>query len=278
MKKKWFTLAGVGVLACALVLGGCGEDKKPAASATTGDKVVVKIGASPVPHAEILEQVKDKLAKEGVELKVIEFTDYIQPNMALSDKELDANYFQHKPYLDNFAQEHNLKLAVLGSVHLEPMGVYSRSLKEFNPMNVPEGAKVAIPNDPTNGGRALLLLQQAGLIHLKSDAGILATVADIDENPRNLQFSELEAAQIPRALDDVALAVINTNYAIEAGLNPKDDALVLEDENSPYTNIVAIREGDENRPELQKLLQALQSDDVKKFINEKYKGAILPAF
>ncbi|MCI5836274.1 MAG: MetQ/NlpA family ABC transporter substrate-binding protein [Veillonellaceae bacterium] len=278
MKKKWFTLAGVGVLACALMLGGCGEDKKPAASSTAGDKVVVKVGASPVPHAEILEQVKDKLAKEGVELKVIEFTDYIQPNMALSDKELDANYFQHKPYLDNFAQEHNLKLAVLGAVHLEPMGVYSRSLKEFNPTDVPEGAKVAIPNDPTNGGRALLLLQQTGLIHLKSDAGILATVADIDENPRNLQFSELEAAQIPRALDDVALAVINTNYAIEAGLNPKDDALVLEDENSPYTNIVAIREGDENRPELQKLLQALQSDDVKKFINEKYKGAILPAF
>lgn len=272
--KKWFTLAGIGALACALILGGCGSsDPKPAQKA---DAVTIKVGASPVPHAEILKNIKDKLAKEGVNMEIIEFTDYIQPNLALKDKELDANYFQHVPYLENFSKEHNLKLVSLGGVHIEPMGIYSHHVKDLK--DLPKDAKVAIPNDPTNGGRALLLLQNAGLLKLDPAAGILANVTNIVENPKNLQFSELEAAQLPRSLDDVDIAVINTNYAIEAGLNPEKDALALEAKDSPYVNIVAIREGDENRPELKKLINALQSEATKKFIEEKYKGAIISAF
>lgn len=272
--KKWFTLAGIGLLAGALMLGGCTSDTAKPTKST--EMVTIKVGASPVPHAEILNNVKEKLAKEGIDLQVIEFTDYIQPNLALNDKELDANYFQHLPYLENFVQEHHLKLTSLGSVHLEPMGVYSHQLKNIS--EVANGAKVAIPNDPTNGGRALLLLQSVGLIKLDPSAGILANVTNITDNPKHLEFTELEAAQLPRSMDDVTLAVINTNYAIEAGLNPEKDAIALEAKDSPYVNIVAIREGDEKRPELQKLIKALQSEDTSRFIKEKYKGAILTAY
>lgn len=274
--KNWKTLAGVGIVAAAFALAGCGSDKQAPAGGESGKMVTIKVGASPVPHSEILNHIKDKLAKEGVKLDIVEFTDYIQPNLALNDKELDANFFQHTPYLENFAKEHNLNLVSLGKVHLEPMGIYSKKLKALN--DVKDGAKIAIPNDPTNGGRALLLLQSAQLIKLNPQAGILATVNDITANPKHLQFSELEAAQLPRSLDDVDLAVINTNYAIEADLNPEKDALHLESKDSPYANIVAVRAGDENRPELKKLMAALQSDDTRKFIQEKYKGAILPAF
>lgn len=274
--KNWKTLAGVGIVAAAFALAGCGSDKQAPAGGESGKMVTIKVGASPVPHSEILNHIKDNLAKEGVKLDIVEFTDYIQPNLALNDKELDANFFQHTPYLENFAKEHNLNLVSLGKVHLEPMGIYSKKLKALN--DVKDGAKIAIPNDPTNGGRALLLLQSAQLIKLNPQAGILATVNDITANPKHLQFSELEAAQLPRSLDDVDLAVINTNYAIEADLNPEKDALHLESKDSPYANIVAVRAGDENRPELKKLMAALQSDDTRKFIQEKYKGAILPAF
>lgn len=257
-------------------MAGCGND------AATGDKnaaegqVTLKVGASPVPHAEVLNNVKDALAKEGIKLEVVEFSDYIQPNMALSDKELDANYFQHKPYLDNFISEHQLKLVSVGAVHIEPMGIYSHSVTDL--AAVPQGSKVAIPNDPTNCGRALLLLQEAGLIKLNPNAGIMATVADITDNPKQLAFSELEAAQVPRSLDDVALAVINTNFAIEAGLTPSQDALQIESKESPYVNIVVVRQGDENRPEIQKLMKALQSQSTKDFLEKKYNGAIFPAF
>ncbi len=272
--KKWYSLAGIGMLACALVLGGCGgTEEKPA---KTEEAVTIKVGASPVPHAEILDNIKEKLANDGVNMEIIEFTDYIQPNLALNDKELDANYFQHIPYLENFAEEHELNLVNLGGVHIEPMGVYSNSLDNLDALA--DEAKVAIPNDPTNGGRALLLLQTAGLITLDPEAGILATVTDITDNPKQLQFAELEAAQIPRALDDVAIAVINTNYAIEAGLNPEADALQLEEKDSPYVNIVAVRAGDEEREELKKLLNALQSDETANYIKEKYNGAVITAF
>ena len=257
----------------------------PVAAATTTHppvhpvKQVITVGASPVPHGEILEQAKPLLEKEGIELKVVEFTDYVKPNMALNDKELDANFFQHVPYLEKFISEHKMDLVSAGKVHVEPMGVYSKTItdKDLNAA-LPNGSKVAIPNDPSNGGRALILLQKAGLITLKDPNNIYATKADIASNPKNLEFVELEAAQLPRSLDDVAIAVINTNYALEAGLDPLKGALYLEDKDSPYANIVAVRKGDENRPEIQKLMKALQSPEVKKFIEDKYKGAILPAF
>lgn len=273
--KKLFALAATVVLGGALLLSGCGSDKTASAG---GDQkqVTLTIGASPVPHAEILEQVKPILAKEGINLKVIEFTDYVKPNMALNDKELDANFFQHVPYMEKFAKEHNENLASAGSVHVEPMGVYSSKIKDLK--ELPDGAKVAIPNDPTNGGRALLLLQKAGLISLKDPKNITATKEDVVDNKKNLQFVELEAAQLPRSLDDVTVAVINTNFALEANLNPLKDALALEDKDSPYANIVAVRSGDRDRPEIKKLMAALQSPEVKKFIEDKYKGAILPAF
>ena len=250
--KKWYSLAGVGVMACALVIAGCGSDKQSEKAAAPAPSVTIKVGATPVPHAEILNNVKDVLAKEGIKLEVVEFTDYVQPNLALNDKELDANFYQHQPYLDNFNSEHNLKLVSAGAVHLEPMGVYSSKLKDLS--GLPDGAKVAIPNDPTNGG------------------------ADIIANPKGLVFSELEAAQLPRAINDVDIAVINTNYAIDAGMNPTSDALYLESKDSPYANIVVIRDGDQKRPEIEKLMKALQSESTKKFISDKFKGAIIPAF
>ena len=228
---------------------------------------------------KFLEQAKPLLEKEGIELKVVEFTDYVKPNMALNDKELDANFFQHVPYLEKFISEHKMDLVSAGKVHVEPMGVYSKTItdKDLNAA-LPNGSKVAIPNDPSNGGRALILLQKAGLITLKDPNNIYATKADIASNPKNLEFVELEAAQLPRSLDDVAIAVINTNYALEAGLDPLKGALYLEDKDSPYANIVAVRKGDENRPEIQKLMKPYNLLKLKNFIEDKYKGAILPAF
>lgn len=261
----------------AVALAGCGEDKKAAAPApqAAAQTTTLKVGASPVPHADILNFVKPTLEKEGVKLEVIEFSDYVQPNLSLADKELDANFFQHKPYLDEFAKSHNLKLDVLVAVHLEPMGVYSHKVKNVN--DIPQGGKIAIPNDPTNGGRALKVLESTGLIKVKPEAGVLATVADIVENPKNLSFAEIEAAQLPRSLDDVSAAVINSNFALGANLNPTKDAIAVESKDSPYANIVVIRQGD-NREALQKLKAALTTPDVKKFLEEKYKGAVLPAF
>ena len=255
---------------------GCGDEKKAAAPAPKDSKAVtLKVGVSPVPHAEILGAIKDKLAKEGVNVEIIEFTDYVQPNMALNDKNLDANYFQHKPYLDEFARSRNLKLVSAGAIHLEPMSVFSKKIKDLK--DLPDGARVAIPNDPTNGGRALLVLQSAGLIKLRDGAPITATPQDITENKKNLQFSELEAPQLPRSLEDADISVININFALEAKLNPKD-AIFTESSDSPYANIVAVREGDETRPEIKKLIEALTSQESKDFIEKKYNGAIKAAF
>ncbi len=238
--------------------------------------VVLKIGATPIPHAEILNYVKPILEKENIQLEVVEFTDYVQPNTALADKELDANFFQHKPYLDNFIKERSLDLVSVGNVHVEPLGLYSGSVKSIAELK--NGSTIAIPNDSTNAARALLLLQSNGLLKLKEGAGIEATEKDIAENPKNLKIQPAEAAQLPRVLEDVDAAVINTNYALPAGLNPTKDALIIEGKDSPYANLVAVRKGDENRAEIQKLIQVLNSEEVKKFLEEKYQGAIVPAF
>lgn len=273
MKKTVWALAGL--LALGALVAGCSGEKKEAAQ-SSDKKVVLKVGATPVPHAEILNEIKPLLAKDGIDLQIIEFTDYVKPNLSLNDKEIDANFFQHEPYLKKFAADRKLDLVNLVAVHIEPMGVYSKKLKDIK--SVPDGAKVAIPNDPINGGRALNILAKAGLIKLKDGVGISATVGDIVENPKNLKITEAEAAMLPRTLDDVDLAVINSNFAMEAKLNPTKDALFIEPKDSPYANIVAVRKGDENRKEIQALKKALTSPEVKKFIEEKYKGAVIPAF
>lgn len=273
MKKIW-AIAATAALSAALLLTGCGSDKSTPTSSNGNAKIIV--GATPVPHAEILEEIKPILAKEGVDLEIKEFNDYNTPNAAVNEKEIDANFYQHQPYLDEWNAANNAHLVSVGGVHIEPMGIYSHTIKDLK--NVPNGAKVAIPNDPSNGGRALLLLQKQGLITLKDGGSAKSTVADITANPKNLQFVELEAPQLPRSLDDVAIAVINTNFAIKAGLNPTKDAIAIEGNDSPYVNILVVRDGDQNRPEIQKLMKALQSPEVKKFIQDKYQGAILPAF
>ena len=262
--KKLLTL----VLALTtLALVGCGGGANNSAAKT---EKVIKVGASPVPHAEILEAIKPELEKEGIKLEIVEFNDYVQPNLATNDKEVDANFFQHEPYLKNFITEHpELKLVNVLGVHVEPMGVYSHKIKKLDELR--DGAQVSIPSDPTNGGRALLLLERAGLLKLKDGVGAAATVQDVVDNPKHLNFKEIEAPQLPRTLDDVDISVINTNWAMQADL-------FMEDKTSPYVNILVVREGDENRPEIQALMKALHSDTVKNFINEKYKGAIIPAF
>ena len=237
---------------------------------------VLSVAATAVPHAEILEFVKPTLAKEGVDLKVKVFTDYIQPNVQVAEKRLDANFFQHQPYLDEFNKGKGTNLVSIAGVHLEPLGAYSSKYKTL--AEIPSGANVVIPNDATNGGRALLLLQKAGLITLKVKDNILSTPKDIDENPKGLKIRELEAATLPRVLTQVDLALINTNYAIEAKLNPKADALFIEGDDSPYVNILVARPDNKDSDALKKLVGALHSPEVKAFINEKYKGAVIPAF
>ena len=269
MKKLMLVLALC--MIAMLAFTGCGGDKAPADSGA-----VIKVGATPVPHAEILNIVKPMLAKEGVTVEIVEMTDYVIPNTAVADKQLDANFFQHKPYLDKFCAERNLKLSSVAAIHIEPMGVYSKKVKSLNELQ--NGAEVAIPNDPTNGGRALMLLAKQGVITLKDGVTITASVADIVANPKNIKITELEAPQLPRVLDDVAIAVINTNFAMEADLVPLRDAIAMEDKDSPYANILVVRTGDESRPEIQKLVKALTSPEVKKFIEEKYKGSIAATF
>ncbi|MCU1735502.1 MULTISPECIES: MetQ/NlpA family ABC transporter substrate-binding protein [unclassified Pseudomonas] len=236
----------------------------------------LSVAATAVPHAEILEFVKPTLAKEGVDLKVKVFTDYIQPNVQVAEKRLDANFFQHQPYLDEFNKGKGTNLVSIAGVHLEPLGAYSSKFKKLD--EIPSGANVVIPNDATNGGRALLLLQKAGLIKLKDAANILSTPKDIAENPKDLKIRELEAATLPRVLTQVDLALINTNYALEAKLNPEKDALIIEGSDSPYVNILVARPDNKDSDALKKLVGALHSPEVKQFILEKYKGAVIPAF
>ena len=265
------------LMTAAMLFTGCGGGGDQPAPKDAQEMKTIKIGATPVPHAEILEEIKPALETDGVKLDIVEFSDYVQPNIALNDKELDANFFQHQPYLDNFVSEHKeMKIKSAGGIHIEPMGIYSRKIKNLDELK--DGASIAIPNDPTNGGRALLLLARAGLLTLKEGSGAEATVQDIVGNPKNIMLQEVEAAQVPRTLEDVDAAVINTNFAMQAELVPTKDAMFMEDSTSPYVNIVVVRDGDENRPEIQTLMKHLKSDAVKNFINDKYKGAIVAAF
>jgi D-methionine transport system substrate-binding protein len=236
----------------------------------------LNVAATAVPHAEILEFVKPALAKEGVELNVKVFTDYVQPNVQVAEKRLDANFFQHQPYLDEFNSSRGTQLVSVAGVHVESFGAYSSKVKTL--AELPQGANVVIPNDATNGGRALLLLQKAGLITLKDDAGITATARDIAENPKSIKIRELEAATLARVLTQVDLALINTNYALEAKLNPTQDALIIEGNDSPYVNILVARPDNKDSAAMQKLAKALNSAEVKAFIQEKYQGAVVPAF
>lgn len=256
------TLSLVALAACVILLGGCG-------------KKTVKIGATSVPHAEILEFAQPYLEKEGIELEIIEFNDYVQPNLQLADKQLKANFFQHIPYLEDFAAQRDLPLTWVAKIHIEPMGVYPGQVGSFDDLKA--GDQIGIPNDATNAGRALVLLAKSGLIKLAEGVDVEATVLDIVENPKNLKIVELNAEILPRSKDDLALAVINGNFAIQAGLSPLDDSLFIEGGDSPYANVLAIREGDEDDPVIKKLVKVLTGEDVKAFILEKYKGGVIPA-
>lgn len=251
----------------------------PAETASSEGAVTLKVGASPTPHAEILAVVKDLLAEEGITLEIVEFTDYIQPNLAVEEGEIDANYFQHITYMNNFNAENGTHLASVAEIHYEPFGLYAGTTASLNELQ--DGATIGVPNDPTNGGRALLLLQEQGLITLKEDVGLEPTVLDIAENPHNYQIEELEAAQLPRSLDSLDLAVINGNYAIQAGLNVAD-ALAIESAEgtagTAYVNVLAVAEDRVDDPAIQALANALKSDEVKTFIDETYGGAVVAVF
>ncbi|MDR2803733.1 MAG: MetQ/NlpA family ABC transporter substrate-binding protein [Treponema sp.] len=240
------------------------------------DGKTLKVGATPVPHAEMLAEIKGVLAKKGIDLQIIEFTDYIAPNAALIAGDIDANFFQHLPYLEANA-EWTTKLVSAFGVHIEPFGLYSKKYTSLD--DIPDGATIAIPNDPTNGGRALLLLADNGLIELSPDAGIEATVLDITNNSKGLKFLSLEAAQLPRSLDDVEAACINGNYALDAGLNPVNDSIIIEDADSPYVNIVVVNKEKENDPRIKALKQALTSAEIRDFIQNKWPdGSVVAIF
>ncbi len=245
-----------------------------AATAAHAEKIVV--GATQVPHAEILEVVKPILEKEGVKLDVRVFNDYVQPNDQLVQKQVDANYFQTEPYLDAYNRDRKTGLVTVVGVHIEPFGAYSRRVKSL--AELPDGADVVIPNDPSNNSRALILLDKAGVIKLKDPTNSLSTQRDIVDNPKQLKFRELDSAMLPRVLDQVDLALINTNYALDAGLDPTRDALAIESKDSPYVNFLVARPDNRDDARVQKLARALTGPEVKAFIEQKYKGAVLPAF
>ena len=264
------------------LLAGCGNNAAAGKKADTDsaqELEVIKVGASITPHAEILRSVSDELEKQGYKLEVVEYNDYIIPNTALESGELDANYIQHLPYLEDFNKENGTDIVSVADIHYEPFGIYAGKSDSLE--NLKEGAVIAVPNDTTNEARALLLLQDQGLIKLKENAGLTATVKDIAENPKNFEIKELEAAQVPKALQDVDVAAINTNYALEANLK-LSDALASEGADSlaakTYANIIAVKEGNENAEKIKALIDAVKSEQVKKFIEDKYDGAVVPIF
>ncbi len=273
-KKSILSVILAGVLTFGLV--GCGATNSTKGNAKE-DKVI-KVGVTPVPHKEILDIAVPLLEKEGYKVEITEFNDYVQPNTALSDGDLDANYFQTLPYLEEQNKSRGLDLVSVGQIHLEPMGLYSNKIKSLDA--IPDGATIAVPNDGSNESRALRVLATAGLIKINDGESI--TPKDITENLKKLKFTELEAASIPRSLDDVDAAVINGNYAIGAGFDPTKDALTIEDKTSeaakPYGNAIVVKKGNENSEKIQALKKALTSVEVKKFIEEKYKGAVIPVF
>lgn len=277
--KKALALA----LAGAVIIGafaGCGAKKDSSSDTKKEETKKIVIGASPSPHADILKVAKKELKKEGYELEIKEYSDYVQPNTALESGDLDANYFQHKPYLDDFNKKKKTHLVSAGMIHYEPFGIFPGKTKTLKDLK--KGATVAVPNDTTNEARALLLLQDQGLIKLKDGAGLTATKKDIVENKKDLAIKEIEAAQIPRSLKDVDIAVVNGNYALQAGLKVNKDALATEDADSvgakTYGNIVAVKKGNEKSAAIKALIKALKSDTVKKYINDKYDGAVVPLF
>lgn len=274
MKKKILLV----VLALALVLTSCAkkESKTEDGQTTNTDNKKVVIGVSPAPHKEIAEKAKEILEKDGIELEIKEFDDYVTPNTSLEEKDIDLNFFQHIPYLENFNKERGTKIVSLGGVHIEPLGVYSKTYKSLDELK--DGDEVIIPNDATNGARALKILEENNVIKLKENAGLEATEKDIAENPKNLKFTAVEAATIPRAYEDAAIAVINSNYALEANLSPKKDAIAIEkSEGNPFANIIAAREEDKDNETYKKVLEAFESDEVRKYIEEKFDGEIIPA-
>ena len=284
IKQHIKPLAGIVAAAgLALALTACGGNSgaatTAAASSGAASDNVITVGASPSPHAEILEAIKPELEAQGYELKVVEYSDYVQPNVALSEGDLDANYFQHLPYLENYNTENGTDLASAGAIHFEPMGLYAGKSSDIT--NVPDGAKIAVPSDATNEARALLLLQDQGVIKLTDGVGLEATANDIVENPHNVELVEVEAAAVPRSLQDVDFGVINGNYALSAGL---DTSATLASEGADseaaqtYANIVAVRNGDEDSEKTQALLKALTSDAARKFIEDTYKGSVIPVF
>ncbi|WP_343352892.1 MetQ/NlpA family ABC transporter substrate-binding protein [Helicobacter mastomyrinus] len=254
---------------------GCGDDKADSHIESNTQKVTLKVGATPVPHAEILEFIKPDLAEEGIDLQIVAFTDYVTPNASLDDGSLDANFHQHKPFLDALKADRGFALEPIANIHVEPIGLYSTKFKDID--ELPYNAVIGIPNDPSNGGRALLLLEAQGLIKLADSSNLNATDLDIIENPKHLKIKPVDAALLPRTLGDVDAAVINGNYALQAGLK-SSDALLLEGAQSPYANILVVQSQRVNDENLQKLKNALQSQKVKDFINEKYQGEIIPAF
>lgn len=287
LSRRSFLLGGAAVLG-SFALTACGGNSATSSSAATSgaatsssasNGTVITVGASPSPHAEILKAVEDEIKSAGYELKVVEYNDYVQPNVALSEGDLDANYFQHKPYLDNYNQENGTDLVNAVAIHFEPMGIYAGKSSDIK--NVPDGAKIAVPSDATNEARALLLLQDQGVLKLKDGAGLEATKNDIAENPHNVEFVEVEAASVPRTLQDADFGVINGNYALSAGL---DTTATLASEGvdseaaKTYANIVAVRKGEDATEKTKALVAALTSDTAKKFIEDTYKGSVIPVF
>ncbi|WP_154052810.1 MetQ/NlpA family ABC transporter substrate-binding protein [Olsenella uli] len=288
LSRRSFLLGGAAVLG-SFALTACGGNSASssssaatsgaAASGSASDGTVITVGASPSPHAEILKAVEDEIKAAGYELKVVEYNDYVQPNVALSEGDLDANYFQHKPYLDNYNQENGTDLVSAAAIHFEPMGIYAGKSSDIK--NVPDGAKIAVPSDATNEARALLLLQDQGVLKLKDGVGLEATKNDIAENPHNVEFVEVEAASVPRTLQDADFGVINGNYALSAGL---DTTATLASEGADseaaktYANIVAVRKGEDQTDKTKALVAALTSDTAKKFIEDTYKGSVIPVF
>lgn len=281
MNKKFLSL--ILALALSASLTACGssdttETADDADSSDTTETVTLKVAASPTPHAEILEQIKPILAEQGIDLVITEYGDYIVPNTAVDEGDEDANYFQHTPYLEQFNAENGTDLVSAGKIHYEPMGIYAGKTASLE--ELPDGATIAVPNDATNEARALQLLAAQGLIEIDPEAGLNATPNDITSNPKNLEFTELDAAMIPNTIEEFDLNVINSNYALQAGLNPAEDALASEDAASDaaqtYANIIAVKAGHENDPAIVALVDALHSEEIQEFINTTYAGSVLP--
>lgn len=276
MKKRLTAIILSAFVLTSTLLVGCGTKSNEGEKTNSSDnKKTIVVGATPVPHAEILNDVvKPILEKEGYKLEVKVFTDYVQPNVALQEGDLDANFFQHVPFLEKFNKENDADLVATVKVHLEPLGLYSHKIKSLD--EIKNGDEISVPNDPTNESRALRLLEENGLIKLNDKE--LVNKFDIIENEKNIKINELDAAQLSRTLDDVTASIINTNFALQADLNPLKDAIIIESKDSPYSNVVVVRNGDQDKAYIKALDDAITSEEVRKYIEEKYKGSIIPSF